>query len=799
MGGDLVFAARTLRRQPLFTAAAVLTIAIGVGATTALFSTVNAALLRPLPFPRSRDLFTLRTSVTGGGFTSGAVASVELEALNPPTGAIMQAGGMVAASDTIIDDPTRPLQITIGGVTPSYFETFGLPMLAGRGFAAGEFVETAPTRLVLSAHLWRAVFHADPTIVGKPVHLSRGGLLVVGVAPAEIGEVDGTDAWWNYISGERSISHIFTGYMRTRPGASPRAVDDELTRVAAQLGREFPVFNANRVFVTRPLVDAIVGDLKPTLIIALAATVLLLLLACVNVTNLLLARSTARSREVAIRAALGAGRWRIVRQLAIESLLLALAGAAIGIAIARAGVRVLLAIAGSRLPRLDAVPFDARVLSFAIAVTVVTAVAVALTPAIRLIGADITALMNDGGRTATSGPGTPRALALMTVAEIAVALTLVAGAGWLIQNFHNLQTERPGFSAERRLVFDVLLPPARYPDAASVGGWNDRLLDAIRALPGVSAAGSASSLPLHVERDNTASITIAGDPPQEFPPSARARSVTPGWFEAMNVRLEAGRPFTRDDQRPGAPQVAIVNGTFVQRYLRGRDALRERLMPISSAPNAQPRQIAIVGVVDDVKYGSLSAPPEPTIYTTETPFRRETVVVATASPDPVALVPALRAAVKRLDPLIPVDFELMPHVVAASLSRQRTGMMLMAIFGLAALTLAAVGIYGVIAYAVSMRAGEMATRMALGAAPSDVFWLVWREGGLLAIAGVAVGVGIAATLGRIVTSQLYEVSARDPIVLGAATAIVIGITAAAVSLPALGASAINPADTFRNQ
>jgi len=418
------------RRDLPFSAVVVLALGLGWAVSTlALFSTVNAALLRPLPFPRSHDLFTLRTTMTSGGFTSGLVASAELEALNAPSGAIERAAGSVAASDTIIDDPAHPIQIVVTGATPSYFETFGLPMVAGRSFAPEEYAETAPTRIVLSAHLWRSVFHADPQIVGRPIHLSRGPLTVVGIAAPELSEVDAADAWWNYVSGERNISHTFKGYMRIRPGASANAVQDQLTRVADRLAREFPAFNANRVFAARPLVDAIVGDLKPILIIALSATLLLLVLACVNVTNLLLARSTVRARDIAIRAALGAGRWPIVRQLLAESFLLATVAAVLGVAIARVAVRALIAMAASHLPRLETVAFDRRVLAFAVAATLVTAVAVALTPALRLIATDITTLMNDGGRRATRGPGTSRALALMTVAEIALALTLVLAAG----------------------------------------------------------------------------------------------------------------------------------------------------------------------------------------------------------------------------------------------------------------------------------------------------------------------------------------------------------------------------------
>ncbi|OLD48635.1 MAG: hypothetical protein AUI63_02860 [Gemmatimonadetes bacterium 13_1_40CM_2_60_3] len=292
------------------------------------------------------------------------VASVELEPLNRASGAILHATGSVASSDTILDDPTHPLQINITGATPDFFETFGLPMVVGRGFVRDEYVEGAPTVIVLSSHLWRSAFGGNPHIVGRPIRLSPGLLTVVGVAAPELDAVSGADAWWNYVSGPKSLGHIFDGYMRIRPGAS----------------REFPVFNANREYVARPLIDSIVGDLKPTLIMALGATVLLLVLACVNVTNLLLARGAVRAREVAIRAALGAGHGRIIRQLLTESLLLSIIGATAGWMLAAVGVRVLLAAGGSRLPRLDRVPFEWHVLLFSIVVTMMTGVLVGSCP-----------------------------------------------------------------------------------------------------------------------------------------------------------------------------------------------------------------------------------------------------------------------------------------------------------------------------------------------------------------------------------------------------------------------------------
>jgi len=792
MRNDLVFAVRTLIRQRTLTLSAVLTLALGIGATIALFSAVDAALLRPLPFPHPEDLYTLRTAITTGRPTSGLVAPVELTPLNGTNGPIVSAVGS-QTNETVLDDPTHPLQIKITGVTEGFFEMFGLPMIIGRGFVPAEHQQGAPVVVVLSSHLWRTAFGSNPAIAGTTVRFSRGPMTVVGVAPPEFDTIGDADAWMTV--RVNPLSHVFDGYMRVRPGVPAERVRQELSAIAARLAREYPVFNTDRVYVARPLVDSIVGDLKPTLIVAFSAAALLLMLACVNVIHLLLARAAVRTREIAVRAALGAGRLRIIRQLVIESLVLVGLGAALGVLVARIGVRLLLAVGGSNLPRLGQAPFSLRVFLFALGVTAIAGLLVGLAPALRLLSVDLKSLMSDGGRTATGSARAHRTLSGMIVAEITLALALVTGAGWLVRDFRDLESTVPGFSADRRLVFNILVPRNRYRQGERVAVWTDTVLDGIRQIPGVVAAGSASSLPLGAERDQTVNVGIAGRPQEKYPPAARWRSVTPGWFEAMGIRIEAGRSFTRDD-RLGSPPVIIVNRAFAERYLKGSDPTTMRLV-ISNAVNQPWIEVPIVGVADDVKYVSFSQPAEPTLYTAQDPMWRQTIVVTTSLDNPAQLVPAIESEVHELDSSVPVDADLLPRIVASSLSRRRLGMLVMTWFGAAALALAAIGIYGVVAYAVSQRLGEMCIRKALGATRRDIFWLVMNRGRAPAALGIVAGVVAAMSLGRMLRSQLVAARATDAWVLGAAVAIVAGIAAVAMLIPALRASSVDPGRVLR--
>ncbi len=794
---DLRYALRSLRKSPSFACAAIATIALGVGATTALFSTVNAALLRPLPFPDPDDLYTLRTAISTGRTTSGLTAPLELTLLNPSNGPFVRATGDWIQADTILDDTTKPLQINIAAVTDHFFETFNAPMTLGRSFRSDEAPHSGHPgfAIVLSDHLWRTAFNSDPQVIGKSVRFSTGSMPVVGVASPAFETVSSADVWYPLGLDARNVSHIFRGYLRVRPGTTPEALRAALSAVVPQLARENPVFENDRVYLPQRLADAVLGDLKPTLMIAFGATALLLVIASVNVTNLLLARGSIRTRELAIRSALGAGRVALIRQLVTESMVLALVGGGIGLLLARLGVRVLLLI--GKLPRLDQVAFDAHVLTFAFALTAGTGIIIGLLPALRLLTTEAGWLMNEGGRTNTAGRQTHRTLAVMIVAEMALAVALVAGACWLVRNFQNLERVRPGFLTEHRLAVELLLPIGRYREPHKAMAWTNSLLDRLRQLEGVTAVGAASSLPLRPERDLMTNITVAGEPAPYYPPAARWRQVTPGWFEAMGVHLEAGRFFTGDD-RSDSGRVAIVNTSFVDRYLRGKDQLRQRLELSNFGTQQDPKPIVpIVGVVDDIRYVSLREQPEPSVYVVQQAIRRPAIIVSTTLADPSRVIPLIRQEVERLDPQIPTDFQLLPTVVSTSLSRQRLGMLLMLLFGIAALTLASVGVFGVIAYAVSQRVREMATRLALGARPEHVFWLMLQRGLALAIAGIVIGVGLAYGTGRVMATSLYEVSATDPLVLITATGLVFVFALVASYIPARRAARVNPMIALR--
>jgi putative ABC transport system permease protein len=799
---DTRFACRALRKSPAFSCAAIATIALGIGATTAIFSAINAALLRPLPFPQSEDLFTLRTKITAGRPTSGLVAPVEMNGLTDANGPIVRAAGTIMTYDTVLDDTSHAVQISVAGVTEGFFEIFNVPMVLGRSFAPEEFLRheqvAAPRVIILSSHLWRAAFGSDPSILGRSIQFSGRAVPVIGVASPAYDTISAADAWFNLALDSRSnLSHTYDAYMRVRHTSSPASVTNELTSVATRLAHDFPVFNTDRVFVSTPLNDAIVGDLKPTLMIGFAATVLLLVIACVNVTNLLFARGTTRAREIAIRAALGASRGVLARYVLVEGLILSAVGGVLGVLLARGGVRLLLVLAQSRLPRLSAVPLDPYVTAFAVALTLATGIAIGVLPATRLQRTDVGGLLGDGGHSATRGRDAHRTLAVMVAAEMALALTLVAGAGWLVQNYRNLQNAHAGFAPEHRLLVDALLPAGRYRQADQVIAWNAALRDRIGHLTGVDAVGVASSMPLRAERDSTFNFAVAGDPQAYYPPSGRYRQVTSGWFEAMGIPITAGRSFTSTDWS-GPGSAVVVNEALARRYLPGRNPLEAGLVMTGSGPKDNPNPVApIVGVVADVKYASITQDAEPIVYVIGRYMNRESIVVKTTLADPSTLVPLIRAEVKKLDPAVPVDFELLPNVVATSLSRQRLGMLLMLLFGASGIALAAIGVYGVMAYAIAQRVREVAIRLALGATPGEVFWLTFVRAQVVAAAGIVTGLALAYPTGRILASSLYEVRAADPVILLSATLLVAAVGVLATVVPARRAAHVDPIAALR--
>jgi predicted permease len=519
----------------------------------------------------------------------------------------------------------------------------------------------------------------------------------------------------------------------------------------------------------------------------------------VNVANLLLARGAARAREIAVRAALGAGWSRLVRQLVTESLVLAMAGTVVGVALGALGLRALLAIGASKLPRLDAVTFDARVLLFSLAMLVVTGAIIGLAPAVRLLRSDMKTLMNDGSRSASAGRGTARWLMAMTVAEVALAIMLVAGAGWLVRGFSNLRNTNAGFVTDKRLIFDAAFLGPRYASPDAVRQAHVELMTAVRNVRGVTGVGLVSAYPTRGRLESSLLAQFHGEPYDAAnAPGTRQRFVSPGLFAAMGTALIKGRDFGSGDLPTTVP-VAIVNKVFVERYLKGRDPIGVQFSAGYPAPDPK-NEVTIVGVIDDVRQKSLAEPAEPAFYQslTQLAFRRLTVVISTSQSDVGAIERAIRTEVRKLNPTMALDFELASDVVGATIQRQELGMVLMLVFGGMAIVLAAVGIYGVVSYAGSLRRDEMATRLALGASPQSVFLLVMKQGATLALVGAGIGAGLAYFSGQLISNRVYAIQASDPLILAIATLLITAITFLATTIPAARAARLNPASALQS-
>src|SRR5262245_10841190 len=587
---DVRFAFRSLRRSPAVPLAAIATLAVGIGATTAIFATLNAVLLKPLPYPAAEDLYNIRTTLVDGRVTTGMLSNGEISRLNEPALSVMRAAGMQTADLTLLHDDGAPQHVTIYGVTEGFFELFGLPMTLG-GFTHQNFIPPAPATqppaqpspqapasqaaptpppappvVVISYRIWQGLYHSDPNIVGKPIRFAEIATTIAGVAPRDFDTPHGGDFWFGQQLDKDNINHFFDGFMRLKPGVRLERANSEMASVMQGLARDFPASDLNRAYVTKPLVGSVVGDLGPILIIVMSATGLLLLLACVNVANLLLARGAARAREMAVRVSLGAGRGRIVRQLLTESALLCSAGAILGSLFAYIGVRALLTMGASTLPRLDGVAFDQRVLLFVLATLVVSGLLVGFAPAFRLASTDVRTLMNESGRSAAGGGrATSKWLSAMTVVEIALAIVLVAGAGWLVRGFASLRNADLGFITEQRVTFDVSYQGPKYPNGDAVRTASGVLSERLRALPGVTAVGATANFPLRNVPENSLIVQLHGEPlDPAHPVGARQRFVGQGYFASMGTAMLQGRDFGPDDRTSTMP-VAIVNKMFVKK------------------------------------------------------------------------------------------------------------------------------------------------------------------------------------------------------------------------------------------
>jgi putative ABC transport system permease protein len=802
---DLRYAARSLRRSPGFTAVALITLALGIAATTAIFSTVNAALLRPLPYLRPQELIDVRTRLVDGRVTSGLSSRAEINLLTNLPALVDGAGAysLRPFEASLIRDDGTPLSVAVASVSDGFFDVLGLPMALGRAFTPEEYLPAgrdAPFFFVVSDASWTRLFGRDPSILGKSVRIAElpVAITIVGVASPALQLPANVDFWFNGRSARDDVNHVFNVVARLKPGVTIGQVFSAGNVAMKDLGKTVPSAEG-REWVMQPLTTAVVGDLRPVLLIAFGATGLLLALACVNVTNLLLARGVGRTREMALRAALGAGGARIVRQLLLESMLLAAMGAVLGFALAAGAVRLMLVLGASSLPRLESVPIDLTMLLFGLLVLTVSGLLIGIMPALRLARADLRTLLNESTRNTSSGVTTSRTMSALAVAEIALAITIVAGAAWLVQSFARLRAVDPGFVAAGRLVVDVR-PTRRFADPQTAIAWSDDLLSRVRATAGDATVGAGSIFPLRGDQDGGLNVELADEPADPTRVrGARNRWVTPGYFEAMGVKLVAGRLFTADD-RPSSQRVAIVNRAFVRQYFPDRDALTGSFA--YGYPTVDRKTMTrIIGVVDDVRFTSITQNDESTYYLPFSqagfPMIRPAIVVA-ASGNPSALITALRDALNRFDPQLIVKFTTAESIVESTTRRQELGMTLMLVFGAIAITLAGVGIYGVIAYSVEQRRSELAMRIALGARSGMVLKMLLGSGQKLAAAGLVIGLATAYAVGRVVASSLYAMRAADPLVLFGAGALVAAVTMIATTIPAIRGSRVDPVRALRS-
>jgi predicted permease len=800
---ELQIAFRRLAARPTFALTAIATLAIGVGATTAIFSTVNATLLRPLPYARADDIYTLNTAFADGRWSSGRVAGAYVYEIAASAPSVEATVAVRNEESVILRENGENRQALFHGVSEGFFELFGVPVAVGRAFESTDYAPDFAVGVV-SHRVWTELLGADSSIVGRSLQLATGPITVVGVAAPEFDVPQGTDVWYSMPVPQNGTGHNYQAYLRVRPGTTPEVLASELATVMSGIDEQYHATAGGRMFVVRPLLTAIVGDLGPILLLVLGGAVVLLLIACANVATLLLARGAAATREVAVRAALGAGRWSIVRPFLVESSLLALIGTTLGLLIAWVGVQVLLGYGTAGLPRLEEVPFDGRVLLFAGTALVTTTLLTGLLPALRLAKPDIRGLLNESGRSNSRARGTNRLLSGLVVAEIAFAIALVSGAGWLLRSYVNISRTDPGFDPQGRLVFTAFLLGTRWaqapvfvigpdgrqtiqPAETDPDTWLRAIAERLESSGQVQTVGSANVLPLGRDWDAAQNVAVPGDPyDPEHQETARLRRVSADFFTAIGSRLLAGRSFADAD----GFDVAVVNEAFVRRYLGAHDPLTTSFGWGFPTPNLD-QLVTIVGVVEDMKYASLREAAEPTFYMPGF-LVRQSVVVATTLADPRALIPTVRDEVAAVDPSVPVTVQALEDIVADQMVRHRIGLGLMALFAALSLGLAAVGIYGVIAHVTGQRTGELATRMAFGATPADIRSLVLRQGRALAVSGAACGLGGAVVGGAVAANRLHEVRALDPAILTTAVSAVMGITLLAFLVPAMRAARRQP-------
>ena len=804
---DVRYGARSLRRTPGFTAVVVLTLAIGIGATTAIFSVVDAVLINPLPYPTADRLEML--------WVTNPQQNREKDVTSYPNFADWQsqattfeAMAAVVGANFTLTGAGEPRLVPGERVTGRFFDLFGMPPVHGRTLQEADTQAGRETVLVLSHALWREHFGGDPTVIGRTVSVNGRPFEIVGVMPHDFSAIHTAQAWaplspsgaFAQLAGARGPQWLeVIGLVKH---GTPRAsAQSEMSAIMGGLAERFPVENGGRGILLESLKETAVGDVRPTLLLLSGAVVLVLLIVCANVAGLLVARRSARQREMAVRVAIGAGRGHLIRQLLVESLLLGTAGAAAGIALAAWLLRALLAARPANLPRATEIHLSVETLIFAIGVSLLAALAFGLLPAVGMLRPDPGGNLREDARGSVGASG-HRLRRVLVVAEVALACVLVTGAGLLVRSFAAMHAEDPGFDRERLFTMRLTLPAARYPQATNARSFYSSLIEKIEAIPGVERAG-ATTFPMLTRSSGSASLRIEGasPPPPGTPDEPVAMDViTPTAFEALGVPITRGRMFNSGDVVDGLP-VVIVNEAFVRRFYPNQDPTGKRVTFDGFDTRGRPVQwLTIVGVAGDTRRSGFKIPVREELYFPLSQAGAGSMYVfVRTSGAPESVIAPVRSAVWSLDPQLAIAVpRTMQAVMAAAVAEERFRMTLVAGFAATALLLAALGVYGLMAFATTQRMREFGLRLALGATPRRVLTTVMRDGFTLAAIGLGVGLAAAILVARAMRQMLFGIGPFDPVTFAAMAGVLFASAALATFLPARRATKVDPMIVLRD-
>ena len=791
---DIRYGVRSLLKRPGFTVIALVALALGIGANTAIFSLVNAVLLRPLPFAEPDRLVWVWGNIKGGG-NRASVAPLDFLDYRQQNSTFEEFAASMALRFNLTGDG-EPERLEASGVTGNYFKALGATPAFGRTFELENEKPGSDQVAVLSYGFWQRRFAGDPGIINKTITLDGKSCAVLGVMPPDFSFPRAADVWvpinFDIAPGmKQRKAHFLRPIGKLKPGVTMAQAQADTDAIARRLEEQYPESNSGWNLRLVSLREQLVGNTRPTLFILFGAVGFVLLIACANVANLLLVRAAGRQKEIAVRTALGAGRWRIIRQMITESVLLSLVGGLLGTLLALWGVELLVALSADSLPLTAKVRIDATVLGFTLLVSLLTGVLFGLAPAVRTMKLNLSESLKEGGRSGGEGAHRNRTRSLLVVLESAVAVVLLIGAGLLVRSLLRLQDTNPGFDASNVLTMGVNLPRAKYADADKDAGFFAELESRVSALPGVETVGLVSELPLSGQ-PNDMPYTVEGRPPVSIDQAFDSdfRRVNTNYFSALRIPFLRGRNFTAQEVRQNA-KVLIISELLAQQVFPNEEPLGKRL--IMSFGN-QPFEI--IGIVGDIRHRALESDPFSAMYMPA--YEASMNVVVRSKADPVGLAAAVRKEVQQIDPNQPVaDVKTMQAWLDSAVAGARYRTTLLALFALVALALASTGIYGVMSYSVSQRTHEVGVRMALGAQQLDVLRLVVRQGMTLVLVGVAIGLAGAFALTRLMDSLLFGVTAKDPFTFVAVATLLTLVAFVACYLPARRATKVDPLVALR--